>query len=127
MLKIIDLALAAVFSLAANAPAQSAAAVADPKSAAEFVLNTCLPAMDDLAKVEVMARENKWFTLPPNPAVNPKFTVSKSRWRANGYFVSTWIWVDGYSPHCVVGPPRKAINRDEFFNAISASIELNLV
>ena len=127
MCKIIGLVLAATFAVAASSSAQSAAALADPKSAAEFALKTCLPAMDDLAKVEAMARENNWLTLPPNPAVNPKFTVSKSRWRANGFFVSTWIWVNGNSPHCVAVPPSKTITRDEFFNAISASVELKLV
>jgi|ERR1700730_7857530 hypothetical protein len=127
MRKIIDLAVAAAFVMAANTTVQSAATFADPRSAAEFMLKTCLPAMEDLAEVEVMARENSWFTLPPNPAVNPKFTVSKSSWRANGYFVSTWIQVNGNVPHCVVGPPHKAINRDEFFNAISAAVELKLV
>ena len=83
--------------------------------------------MDDLAKVEAMARENNWLTLPPNPAVNPKFTVSKSRWRVNGFFVSTWIWVNGNSRHCVADPPPKIITRDEFFNAISASVEIKVV
>jgi hypothetical protein len=47
--------------------------LADSKSAAEFALKTCLPAMNDLGKVEVMARENKWFMLPPNPVATPPF------------------------------------------------------
>jgi hypothetical protein len=38
--------------------ATSAPSLADPQSAAEFVLKTCLPAMDDLGKVEIIAREN---------------------------------------------------------------------
>jgi hypothetical protein len=64
MRKVIGLALAAAFALAASASARSdAVAVIDPKSAAEFVLNTCLPAMDDLQKVAVMVRENNWFPL----------------------------------------------------------------
>ncbi len=33
-------------------------------SAAEFAVKTCLPAMDDLGKVEVMARDNNWITVP---------------------------------------------------------------
>jgi hypothetical protein len=81
MRKVIGLALAAAFALAASASARSdAVAVIDPKSAAEFVLNTCLPAMDDLQKVEVMARENNWFPLPYVPS-NSNHVTSRSRWR----------------------------------------------
>ena len=51
MRKVIGLALAAAFALAASSSARSdAVAVIDPKLAAEFVLNTCLPAMDDLQR-----------------------------------------------------------------------------
>ena len=102
MRKVIGLALAAAFALAASASARSdAVAVIDPKSAAEFVLNTCLPAMDDLQKVEVMARENNWFPLPYVPS-NSNHVTSRSRWRANGFFVATWTWIDGNLPSCVV-------------------------
>ena len=66
MSKFIDLDLATAFALAASTPA-----LADSKSAAEFALKTCLPAMEDVAKVEVMARENNWFTFPPRPVTNP--------------------------------------------------------
>ena len=44
MRKIIGLALTAAAALAASLPA-----LADSKSAAQFVLKTCLPAMDDLS------------------------------------------------------------------------------
>jgi hypothetical protein len=60
-------ALAAAAALATGVPA-----LADSQSAAEFVLKTCLPAMDDLSKVEVMARENKWTATPlPTPPYVP--------------------------------------------------------
>jgi hypothetical protein len=45
MSKFIDLDLATAFALAASTPA-----LADSKSAAEFALKTCLPAMEDVAR-----------------------------------------------------------------------------
>jgi hypothetical protein len=118
---IIDLALTAVFALPA-----STTVLADAKSAAEFALKTCLPAMDDVGKVEVMARENGWSTFAYNPTSESKSVTSESRWRANGFFVSTWIWVDGHLPHCFIGFGGKNVNRDEFFATIAAALELNL-
>ena len=85
MRKIIPLALAAVFASAACISARSAVAVIDPKGAAEFVLKTCLPAMDDLANVETMARERNWFRLPYIPS-SSKSVGSISRWMANGFW-----------------------------------------
>ena len=38
-----------------------------------------------------------------------------------------FLWVDGHLPNCFVGLPSKHINRDEFFNAISASVELKFI
>src|SRR3984957_7955610 len=100
MRKIVGLSLAAVFVSAASIPARSdEVAVIDPKAAAEFVLKTCLPAMDDLANVEMMAREHNWFPLPYIPS-NSKSVTSRSRWRVNGFFVATWIWIDGNLPSC---------------------------
>ena len=56
---------------APTAPSEVASrpALADSKSAAEFTLATCLPAMDDLSKVEIMARENNGPLNPPRIAV----------------------------------------------------------
>jgi hypothetical protein len=54
MCKIVGMALIVALGLVATVPA-----LADSKSAAEFLLKTCLPAMDDLSKVEAMAQENK--------------------------------------------------------------------
>jgi hypothetical protein len=128
MRKIVGLALAAVFVSAAGIPARSdAVAVIDPKEAAEFVLKTCLPAMDDLANVETMAQKKNWFRLPYIPS-NSKFVTSRSRWRANGFFIATWSWIDGNLPNCFVGLlPYKKVDRNGFFDAISASVELKLI
>ena len=128
MRKIVGLALAAVFASAASIPARSdAVAVIDPKAAADFVLKTCLPAMDDLANVETMAQEKNWFRLPYIPS-NSKSVTSRSRWRANGFFIATRTWIDGNLPSCFVGLlPYKKVDRDGFFDAISASMELKVI
>jgi hypothetical protein len=128
MRKIVGLALAAVFASAAGIPARSdAVAVIDPRAAAEFVLNTCLPAMDDLANVETMAKEKNWFRLPYIPS-NSESVTSRSRWRANGFFIATWTWIDGNLPSCFIGLlPFQKIDRDGFFDAISTSVELKLI
>jgi len=125
MYKIVALAVAAVVALSASVPA-----LADSKEAAEFVLKTCLPAMDDLSKVEAMARQGNWFALPPNPAIDRNSIAPGSGWRANKFVVRTWTWIkDGaHDPTCFVallGDPT--IDRDEFFNAISAAVELKRI
>ena len=125
MYKIVALAVAAVVALSASVPA-----LADSKEAAEFVLKTCLPAMDDLSKVEAMARQGNWFTLPSNPAIDRNSIAPGSGWRANKFVVRTWTWIrDGaHDPTCFVallGDPT--IDRDEFFNAISAAVELKRI
>jgi hypothetical protein len=128
MPKITDLALAAASVLAAIAPAPSA--LSGPKSPAEFALKTCLPAMEDLTKVEELARESHWFALQPRP-FNPNLIADGPRWRANNFFVHTWTWINNgaRSPHCFMGLPHSdnKINRDEFFNSIAASVELKPV
>jgi len=128
MRKIVGLALAAVFVSAASISARSdAVAVIEPKVAAEFVLKTCLPAMDDLANVETMAQEKNWFRLPYIPSVS-KSVASRSRWRANGFFVTIWSWIDGNLPSCFIGfLPYIKVDRNRFFDAISASVELKLI
>jgi len=123
--KIIALAVAAVVALSASAPA-----LADSKEAAEFVLKTCLPAVADLSKVDAMARQGNWFALPSNPAIDRNSIAPGSGWRANKFVVRTWTWIkDGaHDPTCFIallGDPT--IERDEFFNAISAAVELKQV
>jgi hypothetical protein len=117
----VDLALATGFVLATTA-----SALADSTSAAEFALKTCLPAMEDVGKVEVTARENGWSTLAYNPTSESKLVASESGWRANGFLVRTWIWVDGHLPHCFISLIGKNVNRDEFFATIAAALELKL-
>jgi len=109
-----------------------APALADSKSSAEFTLTTCLAAMDDLAKVEVMARENNWTNkTPPISAAMSKIANSISTWevtQGDDKFTVT-IWVD------VSGPPRKVcavhfpgkVQREDFLNLISASVELTFM
>jgi hypothetical protein len=128
MRKVVGLALVAVCTSAASMPARSdAVAVIDPKAAVEFVLTTCFPAMDDLANVETMAQEKHWFRLPYIPSTS-KSVTSRSRWRADGFFIATWSWIDGNLPSCFVGLlPYKKVDRDGFFGAISASMELKVI
>ena len=125
MYKIIALAVAAVVALSASAPA-----LADSKEAAEFVLKTCLPAVADLSKVDAMARQGNWFALPSNPAIDRNSIAPGSGWRANKFVVRTWTWIkDGaHDPTCFIallGDPT--VERDDFFNAISAAVELRRV
>jgi hypothetical protein len=119
---------AAALTLAAIIPAWGdATETVDPKSAVEFVLSTCLPAMDDLTSVERLAHENKWFHLPTT-AHDSKYTTPHLRWRANGFFVTTWMFKNGNVPSCFVGfRPYKKVDRDGFFHAISTSLELKLI
>jgi hypothetical protein len=125
MRKIISLA---ALTLAAITPALGdATETIDAKSAVEFVLSTCLPAMDDVANLEAMAREKNWFPLPRVPSNSPHVT-QRLRWRVNGFFVATWVWNEGSLPSCFVGlQPYKKVNRDEFFAEISASLELKSI
>jgi hypothetical protein len=128
MRKIVSMALVAAFGLAAGVPA-----FADSRSAAEFVLKTCLPAMDDLSKVEIMARENIWTPKSvPSEAVN-KFQTSRSMWDvAQGdERVSVDVWINhfGRQDHnvCFVGFPSNNVNREEFLSVMSASVKLTLI
>jgi len=107
-------------------------ALADSKSSAEFTLTTCLAAMDDLAKVEVMARENNWTNkTPPISAAMSKIANSLSTWevtQGDDKFTVT-IWVDVSGPPlnvCAVHFPGK-VKREDFLNLISASVELTFM
>ena len=126
MHKIIDLA---ALTLTAITPALGdAIETVDPKAAVKFVLSVCLPAMDDVTNVERMAQENKWFHLPTNPSSDSKYTTVHLRWRANGYFVTTWSWKEGNLPSCFIGiRPFKKVDRNGFFDVISACLELKPV
>lgn len=81
--------------LAALTPAWGdATGTVDPKAAVEFVLSVCLPAMDEVANVERMGQENKWFGLPTT-AYDSKYTMPHLGWRADGYSVRVWSFTPG--------------------------------
>ena len=123
MRKFIDLALAAAFA------STSAAALADSKSAAQFALNTCLAAMDGPAKVEAIAREHNWTNVPLE---NVSGMMSESTWEVMQgedrflVMIGTMILTPPFNL-CTVLFPSKNVNRDEFFNLISASAELTFI
>jgi hypothetical protein len=105
--------------------AASSPSLADSQSAAGFVLKICLPAMDELAKVDIIARENNWIALPPTPVrPGPRQVDHGSNWRMGNFFVHTWVWLDGNLPTCFVGLHGENADRDEFLQAISASFQL---
>jgi hypothetical protein len=126
MRKITVLAVSGAFVLVA-----STSAFADSKSAAEFLLKTCLPAMDDLSNVEVMARDGNWIPRTPlNGAALSRFMKSNSMWDVaqdeDKFNVNVWISHLGELDFnvCFVSFFSKDANRDEFFNILSASLEL---
>jgi hypothetical protein len=98
---------------------------ADGKSVADFFLTTCLSAVSDPTSIERMASEKGWTKLSPPPASN------RPRWIVDAFFVTVFTSGDGSKnpdvPACVVGirPPLR-VKRDEFFDTISASLELKL-
>ena len=116
--KIIDLALSGAFCLVVTT-----AAFADSKSIAEFVLNTCLPALEQLSKVDIPC------TYPPK---GPKMYGGSTDWEAmkRGEIYSVIIWNNesaGDLPTCVANfHQTKNINRDDFFASISAALKLKL-
>jgi hypothetical protein len=109
-----------------------ATALADSKSSAEFTLATCLPAMDDLARVEVLAKENNWTDKTPANA-GGKFIKSLSMWEVmqgeDKFTLQIWVnQLENFSPLNVCGILFAGMNvkREEFFDFISASVELEL-
>jgi hypothetical protein len=105
---------------------------ADSKSAAQFMLKICSDAMDDFAKVTAVARDNLWVEATIIP--REKMT-SISSWFVNHgdqkFFASIWL----NSGDDAKLPPLKAcamifpntVNRDEFFNFVSSSLDLEYV
>jgi hypothetical protein len=130
MLKIVGLAIATASTLLARIPA-----FADGRSAAEFVLKTCLPVMDDFSKVDVMARENNW-TLKSRRD-DSRFRKSVSNWDViegdDRFFVSVWINHLGEQDYniCFVNfrnvDDNNKVNREEFLTVIAASGRLELI
>jgi hypothetical protein len=117
---------ALILSIACVSPAH-----ADSKSAAEFVLKICSEAMDDFAKVTAVARDDLWVEATV-PAI--KYQKSRSAWTViqgdQKFFVSIWVSLIGEEVKlpplkaCAVNFPVNDVNRDEFFNFASSSLDL---
>jgi hypothetical protein len=118
---------ALVFSIAIGSPAH-----ADSKSAAEFMLKICSDAMDDLAKVTAVARDNLWVEAATPPT--QKYMTSRSAWTVTQddqkFFVSIWISLIGEEAKL---PPLKVcavtfldgdVKADEFFSFASSALDL---
>jgi hypothetical protein len=113
----------AAFLVVASTP--GLAADVEPKAAVDFVLSTCLPAMDDLANVDKIAQERGWLRLPDLLPLNPEIEKSRAQWQAPGFYVLTHhLLIRGMEHKCFVtfGPAK--VERDEFYQAISAVLEL---
>jgi hypothetical protein len=127
------LLFALLFLFGGEATAQTPDPEPNSNSAAEFTLTTCLAAMDDLAKVELMARENNWTNkTPPISAALSKFINSQSIWEVmqgeSKFIVMIWVNVSGPPLKvCAASFPGKNVKRDDFFNSISASLELTFM
>jgi hypothetical protein len=120
------LAILGAFVLAANTSAS-----ADSKSAAEFLLKTCLPAMDSVSKVEAIAQEGNWTPKPNSPST--QFRTSNSRWevtRGEEKF-SVTVWINHLAQQdyniCFVNFLSNNVNREEFLGFVIASLELTLI
>jgi hypothetical protein len=97
-------------------------ALAAPDNPADFLLATCLGAINDLSKVNVMARENNWQAMPAGDA--------KGAWTVtlNGEQIGLVTGAKP-SPHgptgvCGMTYPSKTLNRDAFFSKIFTSLQL---
>ena len=93
-------------------------------------ISACRSIRRSISKVVAMAQQGNWFALPPNPAIDRNSIAPGSGWRANKFVVRTWTWIkDGaHDPTCFIallGDPT--VERDDFFNAISAAVELKHV
>ena len=112
----------------------STSAFADSRTAAEFFLKTCLPAMDDLPNIEIMAREDNWTVkrAPPSLLADNRFRSSRSIWDVTKseekFSVDAWINHVGQQDYnvCFVRFLSGNVNREEFLSAITASLELTL-
>jgi hypothetical protein len=123
-----------VLSCAALLPLLGASpAFADTNTAAEFTLATCLGAIDDLSKVDEIARAKNW-TASPDVAAAPQFNGFKLK--------SAWMVKEGdenmivmTGSHQMGGPvgsgnacfivfPGASAKREAFFDTISKSLML---
>jgi hypothetical protein len=108
---------------------------ADSNAAAEFTLKTCSDAMENFAKVEAAARRGSWVaSSQPISEAMSKYMQSRSMWTVPQgdeiYFVSVWESLRGVgqkpSPYkvCTITFRNKTVMRDEFFNLVSAAMDL---
>jgi hypothetical protein len=110
--------------------AANTSALADSRSAAEFLLRTCLPAMDNVSKVEAMAQEGNWMPKPHLPST--QFRTSISSWEVtegeDTFSVRVWINHLAQQDHniCFVNFLSNNVNREEFLGFVIASLELTL-
>jgi hypothetical protein len=135
MRKITVLAVSGAFLLA---PSPSASA--DSKSVAEFLLKTCLPAMDDLSNVEAMAREGNWTPKPLSRfSTANRFQKSHSRWDVaqsdDRFSVNVWINHFGEQDYNICFASflsndvdrSENVDREELLTFIAASLQLTLI
>jgi hypothetical protein len=105
-----------------------AASELDPKVAADFVLSTCLPALEDPENIEKLAQDNSWSRLP-DPSQSE--LLKQKAWNApNSFYVGITeapVPDKGTLLSCYVGFIPHKMDRDELLATISGSVELTLV
>jgi hypothetical protein len=99
-----------------------APALADSTALAEFTLATCRPAMDDLAKVDAMARERNWT---PDSAPGQFGSVWSVTQDGETFRVATKM--ERRATLCAVMFSEVKAPRDEFFKTISTAMQLELM
>jgi hypothetical protein len=125
--------LAGALSGALLWPLICAPAFADPRTAAEFTLTTCRGALDDPAKVDAMAVEQHWTSAPEGYSdTQNNLGKLRSAWTVgegeDKFIVATGTSQnagnDGTSNICMVMFPDAKVQRNEFYNVISAAMDL---
>jgi hypothetical protein len=115
----------------------SVPALANSTTAAEFTIATCRGAMDDLAKVDAIAQEKNWTAAPGDLAAAQNNLIKiRSAWKVtqgeDQFLVATGLsqvgGTVGTGNLCMVVfpgfPPGMKVQRDAFYNAMAAAMEL---
>jgi hypothetical protein len=105
-------------------------ALADATSAAAFVQETCVAHIDDLSKLDDLAKEKGWQQI-----ANLGGNVTGAQFNSTGYqakegdqsYMLTIVSIGQGKACAVTFKGDQDVKRDEFFNAISAGVELKLV
>jgi hypothetical protein len=95
--------------------------------AADFLLSTCLLAMEDLAKVEKIAQEQGWKRLAQ--PLSMELVKPRANWKTPDFsvLITDYIFPDkGTYRNCFVVFLPNRVERDGLFEAISGSIQLTL-